>query len=87
MKTGEVPESYPFPAEQLRHYARCLVADGKGDAYQRFRNLCDTVILGVSPATPQVRFARVLGMSRTTLRTMIRRLGLRRADGRKAVAS
>ncbi len=85
MKTGEVPEPTPFPADALRDYARGLVTDGQGDAYHRFRAACDTVILGVEPAASQVSFARVLGMSRTTLRTMLRRLRLGRRDNRKVV--
>jgi DNA-binding GntR family transcriptional regulator len=77
----------PFPAEQLRQYARGMLADGQPDVYARYRALCDAVLLTESPALPQNKLARRLGLSRTTLRSMLRRLGLSRADGRKAVPS
>ena len=76
----------PFPTDALTAFARAVYADGQGNAYDRYRAACDAVILGVSPATPQHRFARTLGLSRTTLRNMLRRLGMTRADGRKAVS-
>lgn len=77
----------PFPAEALAAFARHLAADGQPDAYQRFRDRCDAVILAAQPTTPQVKFAKTLGLSRTTLRSMLRRLNLTGQDGRKAAAS
>lgn len=85
----EPPPYSPFPAEALRAYARYLLATGDPptNVYDQYRALCDAVILTAAPAVSQIRFARVLGMSRTTLRTMIRRLGLPATDGRRTVPS
>jgi hypothetical protein len=78
----------PFPSDALRAYAARLMADGPpGTVYDQYRALCDAVFLGVEPTLPQRTFAKKVGMSRTTLRSMLRRLGLRRPDGRKAVPS
>jgi hypothetical protein len=81
------PAAIPFPTEQLRLYARDLLAGGTPNVYDRYRAMCDAAILGVEPATPQHKFAAALGLSRTTLRAMLRRCGVARADGRKAVRS
>lgn len=78
------PEPYPFPAEALRNYARSLVTTGEPvDVYQRFRDECDRAILGAAPSMAQIKFARILGMSRTTLRFMLRRVGITATDGRR----
>lgn len=78
----------PFPTEALRAYAAAIVStDGSGEPYERYRRMCDAVILGVVPDMPQNRFATLLGMSRTTLRAMLARCGVKRNDGRRAVPS
>lgn len=78
----------PFPTEALRAYAADLVTtDGAGEPYERFRRACDAVILGVVPTMPQNRFAALLGISRTTLRAMLARCGVKRNDGRRGVQS
>lgn len=79
------PDPYPFPAEALRSYARSLVSTGDPPAnvYQRFRDECDKAILTAAPTMSQVSFAVILGISRSTLRSMLRRLGLTHRDGRR----
>lgn len=83
MKTGEVPEPYPFPAEALRNYARCLLSTGEPtDVYDRFRDDCDRAILTAAPSMSQVKLAGILGISRTTLRAKLKAAGLS-VDGRR----
>lgn len=83
MKTDELPEPSSFPTESLRNYALNLLANHHvhGEAYALFREACDHAILTAAPSMPQVKLAHILGMSRTTLRSMLRRLV--HPDGRR----
>lgn len=72
------PDPYPFPAEAMRNYARSLVTTGDPP-----RDECDRAILGAAPSMAQTKFAAILGISRSTLRFMLRRVGLTAKDGRR----
>ncbi len=80
METGEEPGRIPNPDWQtLRQNVETWIANGETDIYRRAREEVDRIlILRAMQATEgnQLRVAEILGLSRVTLRSKLRSMGL-----------